>query len=214
MDDKSTIASRPNREPGMPSEPKNFIREIIDEDLKTGKYGGRVHTRFPPEPNGYLHIGHAKSICLNFGIAGDYGGSCNLRFDDTNPTKEEVEYVDSIQADVRWLGFDWGDGLHYASDYFDNLYAFAIRLIKNRNAYVCDLSADEIREQRGTLTEPGKESPYRNRSTEENLELFERMRNGEFPDGARTLRSKIDMASANLNMRDPVMYRILHATHH
>ncbi len=184
------------------------------EDLKTSKYGGRVHTRFPPEPNGYLHIGHAKSICLNFGLAAEFGGKCNLRFDDTNPCKEEIEYVDSIMEDVRWLGFDWEDRLFYASDYFDQLYDWAVQLIKAGKAYVCDLTADEMREYRGTLTEPGKESPYRNRSVEENLDLFERMKAGEFPDGARTLRAKIDMASPNLNLRDPVMYRILHAEHH
>ena len=192
----------------------NFIREIIDDDLKTNKYGGRVHTRFPPEPNGYLHIGHAKSICLNFGIAKDYHGLCNLRFDDTNPTKEEVEYVESIKRDVRWLGFDWDDRLYYASDYFEKLYEFAVRLIKKGKAYVCDLTADEIRAYRGTLTEPGRNSPYRDRSVEENLDLFERMRKGEFPTGSRTLRAKIDMASPNFNMRDPVMYRILHEEHH
>ncbi|MGQ9576614.1 MAG: glutamine--tRNA ligase/YqeY domain fusion protein [Thermoguttaceae bacterium] len=192
----------------------DFIREIIQEDLRTGRYGGRVHTRFPPEPNGYLHIGHAKSICLNFGIAAEFGGLCNLRFDDTNPTKEQVEYVEAIKQDVRWLGFDWGDREFYASDYFDQLYRWAVQLIKAGKAYVCDLSADEVRQLRGTLTEPGKESPYRNRSVEENLDLFERMRAGEFPDGSRTLRAKIDMGSANLNLRDPVMYRILHATHH
>jgi len=192
----------------------DFIREIINEDLKTNKYNGRVHTRFPPEPNGYLHIGHAKSICLNFGIAQDYGGLCNLRFDDTNPCKEDVEYVDSIMEDVRWLGFDWGDRLFYASDYFDQLYDWAVQLIKAGKAYVCDLNAEQMRETRGTLTTPGKNSPYRNRSIEENLDLFQRMRAGEFPDGSRTLRAKIDMASPNLNMRDPVMYRILHATHH
>ena len=202
----------PNAEPpASPAAPSNFIRDIIDEDLKTDKYGGRVHTRFPPEPNGYLHIGHAKSICLNFGLAEEYGGKCNLRFDDTNPTKEEMEYVDSIMEDVRWLGFDWEDRLFYASDYFEQLYEWAVQLIKAGKAYVCDLTADEIREHRGTLTEPGKESPYRNRSVEENLDLFERMRAGEFPDGTRTLRAKIDMASPNLNLRDPVMYRILHA---
>jgi len=193
---------------------RNFIREIIDEDLKTGKFGGRVHTRFPPEPNGYLHIGHAKSICLNFGLAKDYGGRTNMRFDDTNPTKEEQEYVECIQQDVRWLGFDWEDRLYYASDYFDQLYEFAVQLIKKGKAYVCDLSADQIREYRGTLTEAGKNSPDRDRSAEENLDLFDRMRKGEFPDGSRTLRAKIDMASPNLNLRDPVMYRILHATHH
>jgi glutaminyl-tRNA synthetase len=194
--------------------PSNFIREIIDEDLRTGKYGGRVHTRFPPEPNGYLHIGHAKSICLNFGLAEDYGGLYNLRFDDTNPTKEEVEYVESIKEDIRWLGFDWEDREYYASDYFEQLYEWAVELIKKGKAYVCDLSADEVREYRGTLTEPGKESPYRNRSVEENLDLFERMRAGEFPDGARTLRARIDMAHPNVVMRDPVLYRILHETHH
>ncbi len=192
----------------------NFVREIILEDLKTGKFAGRVHTRFPPEPNGYLHIGHAKSICLNFGLAAEFGGKCNLRFDDTNPSKEDTEYVDSIMDTVRWLGFDWEDRLFYASDYFDQLYEWAVQLTKAGKAYVCDLSAEEVRKYRGTLTEPGKESPYRNRSVEENLALFERMRDGEFPDGSRTLRSKIDMASPNLNMRDPVMYRILHAEHH
>jgi glutaminyl-tRNA synthetase len=197
-----------------PPEPKNFIREIIDDDLKAGKLGGRVHTRFPPEPNGYLHIGHAKSICLNFGIARDYKGLCNLRYDDTNPTKEEQEYVDAIKRDVRWLGFDWEEREYYASDYFEQLYEYAVKLIEKGKAYVCDLSADEVREYRGTLTEPGKESPYRTRIVEENLDLFERMRKGEFPDGSRTLRAKIDMASPNLNMRDPVMYRILHASHH
>jgi glutaminyl-tRNA synthetase len=193
--------------------PPNFIRNIIEEDLKTGKYGGRVHTRFPPEPNGYLHIGHAKSICLNFGLASDYDGLCNLRFDDTNPTKEEDEYVESMKEDIKWLGFDWGDRLYYASDYFDQLYEYAIRLIKAGKAYVDDLSADEIREYRGTLTNPGKDSPYRNRSEKENLDLFNRMREGEFADGSRVLRAKIDMASPNLNMRDPVMYRILHEKH-
>ena len=194
--------------------PSHFIRNIVTEDLKRGKNQGRVHTRFPPEPNGYLHIGHAKSICLNFGLAAEFGGLCNLRFDDTNPSKEDVEYVDSIKADVRWLGFDWNDREFYASDYFLKLYQFAIQLIKAGKAYVCDLSADEIREYRGTLTEPGKNSPYRDRSVEENLDLFERMRAGEFADGSRTLRARIDMASPNLNMRDPVMYRILRATHH
>jgi glutaminyl-tRNA synthetase len=192
----------------------NFIEAIIEEDRKTNKFGGRAHTRFPPEPNGYLHIGHAKSICLNFGLAAKYGGLCNLRFDDTNPTKEDVEYVESIMEDVRWLGFDWGDRLYYASDYFEQLYAWAVQLVRADKAYVCDLSADEIREYRGTLTAPGKESPYRTRSIEENLDLFRRMRAGEFADGSRTLRAKIDMASANLNLRDPVMYRILHASHH
>ncbi len=191
----------------------NFVRDIIIEDLKAGKHGGRVQTRFPPEPNGYLHIGHAKAICLDFGLAAEFGGKCNLRFDDTNPSKEETEYVDAIMEDVQWLGFKW-DGLFYASDYFGQLYQWAVQLIKAGKAYVCDLSADEIREYRGTLTEPGKESPYRNRSIEENLDLLERMKNGEFPDGSRTLRAKIDMASPNLNFRDPVMYRILHMEHH
>jgi glutaminyl-tRNA synthetase len=194
--------------------PTNFVRDIILEDLKTNKYGGRVHTRFPPEPNGYLHIGHAKSICLNFGLAAEFGGKTNLRFDDTNPCKEETEYVDSIIDNVHWLGFDWEDRCFYASDYFDQLYEWAVQLIKAGKAYVCDLTAEEVRKSRGSLTEPGQESPYRNRSVEENLDLFERMRAGEFPDGARTLRAKIDMASANLNLRDPVMYRILHADHH
>jgi len=192
----------------------NFIRNIIEEDLKANKNQGRVHTRFPPEPNGYLHIGHAKSICLNFGLAAEYKGLCNLRFDDTNPTKEEVEYVESIKADVRWLGFDWADRLFYASDYFEQLYRYAVQLIKAGKAYVCDLSPEDIREYRGTLTAPGKDSPYRARSVEENLDLFERMRAGEFEDGSRVLRAKIDMASGNLNMRDPVMYRILRAAHH
>ncbi len=194
--------------------PPNFIRNIIEEDLKTGKYDGRVHTRFPPEPNGYLHIGHAKSICLNFTFASEYGGLCNLRFDDTNPIREGEEFVESIKEDVRWLGFDWEDREFYASDYFDQLYEYAVKLIKDGKAYVDSLSAEEIREYRGTLTRPGKESPYRNRSVKENLELFERMRDGEFEDGACVLRAKIDMASPNLNMRDPVMYRVLHATHH
>jgi len=195
--------------------PTDFIRSIIAEDLKADKNEGRVHTRFPPEPNGYLHIGHAKSICLNFGIAAENkGGLCNLRFDDTNPSKEEVEYVESIKQDVSCLGFDWGDRLFYASDYFDKLYEYAVQLIKDGKAYVCDLSAAEVREYRGTLTEPGKDSPYRTRSVEENLDLFERMRAGEFEDGSHVLRAKIDMASPNLNMRDPVIYRILHAEHH
>lgn len=191
----------------------NFVRDIVLEDLKTNKYGGRVHTRFPPEPNGYLHIGHAKSICLNFGLAAEFGGKTNLRFDDTNPEKEEQEYVDSIMDNVRWLGFEW-DGPYYASDYFGQLYEWAIQLIKAGKAYVCDLTAEQMREYRGSLTEPGRESPFRNRSVEENLDLFARMKAGEFPDGARTLRAKIDMASPNLNMRDPVMYRILNAEHH
>jgi glutaminyl-tRNA synthetase len=197
-----------------PAKPSNFIRDIILEDIRKGKNGGRVHTRFPPEPNGYLHIGHAKSICLNFGLAQEFGGKCNLRFDDTNPSKEETEYVDSIIEDVRWLGFDWEDRLFYASDYFDQLYKWAIQLIKQGQAYVCDLTPEQVREYRGTPSEPGKGSPYRDRSIEENLDLFERMRAGEFPDGSRTLRSKIDMASPNFNMRDPVMYRILRAEHH
>src|SRR5579872_4838871 len=191
----------------------NFLRDIIREDMKTSKYSGRVQTRFPPEPNGYLHIGHAKAICLDFGLADEFGGHTNLRFDDTNPEKEDVEYVESIKNDVNWLGFQW-DGLYYASDYFGQLYQWAIKLIKDGKAYVDDSTADEIRKNRGTLTEPGKDSPYRNRSVEENLNLFERMRAGEFPDGSRVLRAKIDMASPNLNMRDPVMYRILHAEHH
>lgn len=192
----------------------NFIQNIIEEDNRTGKHAGRVHTRFPPEPNGYLHIGHAKSICLNFGLAQKYGGKCNLRFDDTNPSKEDVEYVESIQEDVRWLGFDWNGGMFYASDYFEELYNWAVQLIKAGKAYVCDLTPQEMREYRGTLTQPGKASPYRDRSVAENLDLFERMRNGEFPDGSRVLRAKIDMASPNLNMRDPVLYRILRASHH
>ena len=196
-----------------PAAPSNFIRDTIIKDLETNKYGGRVHTRFPPEPNGYLHVGHAKSIAINFGFAQEFGGQCNLRFDDTNPTKEETEYVDSIMEDVRWLGGEWA-GVYYASDYFDQLYAWAVQLIKAGKAFVCDLSPDEVRRQRGTLTEPGQESPYRNRTVEENLDLFERMRAGEFPDAARSLRAKIDMASANLNLRDPIMYRILHAEHH
>jgi glutaminyl-tRNA synthetase len=191
----------------------NFVRDIVIRDVESNKYNGRVQTRFPPEPNGYLHMGHAKAIYLDFGLADEFGGHTNLRFDDTNPTKEETEYVDSIQDSVRWLGYHW-DGLYYASDYFDQLYEWAIKLIGDGKAYVDDLSAEEIREHRGTLTTPGKESPYRNRSAEENLDLFERMRGGEFPDGSRTLRAKIDMSSPNLNMRDPVMYRILHADHH
>jgi glutaminyl-tRNA synthetase len=196
----------------------NFIQEIVEDDLRTGKYGGRVQTRFPPEPNGYLHIGHAKSICLNFGLARQYGGQCNLRFDDTNPIKEDVEYINAIQEDVRWLGFEW-DGLYYASDYFEQLYQWAEQLITAGKAFVCDLSAEEVRQTRGTATEPGKPSPYRNRSPEENLDLFRRMRAGEFPDGSRTLRARVDvppyppMGHPNFNLRDPVMYRILHATH-
>jgi glutaminyl-tRNA synthetase len=193
--------------------PTNFIHAIIEEHNRTGRFEGRVHTRFPPEPNGYLHIGHAKSICLNFGTAQKYGGKCNLRFDDTNPTKEEVEYVDSIMEDIRWLGFQW-DGLYYASDYSEQLYAWAERLIQKGKAYVCDLTGDQIREYRGTLTKPGRNSPNRDRSVAENLDLFRRMRAGEFPDGSRTLRAKIDMAAPNLTLRDPVLYRILHAHHH
>jgi glutaminyl-tRNA synthetase len=192
----------------------NFIRNIITEDLQAGKNEGRVITRFPPEPNGYLHVGHAKSICLNFGLALDFGGACNLRFDDTNPTKEEVEYVESIKDNVRWLGFDWGERLFYASDYFEPLYDYALHLIRTGKAYVDDLTADKMREYRGTLTQPGKNSPYRERPVAENLDLFQRMRAGEFPDGARVLRAKIDMASPNINLRDPVLYRILHAEHH
>src|SRR5712675_401524 len=192
----------------------NFVREIILEDLKTNKYGGRVHTRFPPEPNGYLHIGHAKSIHLNFGLAEEFGGKCNLRFDDTNPAKEEQEYVESIIEDVKWLGGDFGDRLLYASDYFQQIYDWAVELVRKGKAFVCDLSSDQVRETRGTLTKPGQNSPYRDRSVEENLDLFAHMKDGEFPDGSRTLRAKIDMASPNLNMRDPVMYRILHAEHH
>ena len=192
----------------------HFIEQIVVEDNESGKHEGRVHTRFPPEPNGYLHIGHAKSICLNFGLAETYGGTCNLRFDDTNPTKEEDEYVQAIREDVRWLGFDWGDNEFYASDYFEQLYNWAVELIKAGKAYVCDLASEETRQYRGTLTAPGKDSPHRERSVDENLDLFERMRSGEFADGSRTLRAKIDMASPNLNLRDPVMYRILKATHH
>lgn len=193
--------------------PPNFIREIIEQDLKTNKYEGRVHTRFPPEPNGYLHIGHAKSICLNFGLAEEYKGLCNLRFDDTNPETEDVTYIESIKEDIRWLGFDWGNRLFYASDYFEKLYEYAVQLIKIGKAYVCDLTAEQIREYRGTPTRPGIESPYRNRSVEENLRLFEAMKNGEFQEGEKTLRAKIDMASPNLNMRDPVIYRIKHSPH-
>jgi glutaminyl-tRNA synthetase len=192
----------------------DFIRTIVVKDLKNNKNNGRVMTRFPPEPNGYLHIGHAKSICLNFGLAAEFNGVCNLRYDDTNPTKEEVEYVESIQEDVHWLGFDWEDRLYHASDYFDQLYEYAVQLIKSGKAYVDSLSADQMREYRGTLTEPGRESPYRNRTVEENLDLFVRMKTGEFPDGTHVLRAKIDMTSPNLNMRDPAIYRIRHASHH
>jgi glutaminyl-tRNA synthetase len=193
--------------------PSNFLRDIIAEDVRSNKHGGRVQTRFPPEPNGYLHIGHAKAICLDFGLADEFGGHTNLRFDDTNPEKEDVEYVESIKNDVNWLGFKW-DGLYFASDYFGQLYEWAVKLVKDGKAYVDDSTAEEIRQNRGTLTEPGKNSPYRNRSVEENLNLFERMRAGEFPDGSRVLRAKIDMSSPNLNLRDPVMYRIVHAEHH
>jgi glutaminyl-tRNA synthetase len=199
--------------PSDANQPVDFIRAAVMGDLESGRYT-RVHTRFPPEPNGYLHIGHAKAICIDFGIATEFGGRCNLRFDDTNPVKEEVEYVESIQQDIRWLGFDWKDRLFYASDYFEQLYEFAVKLIRKGKAYVDDLSAEKVREYRGTLTEPGRESPYRNRTAEENLDLFARMRAGEFPDGSRTLRAKIDMASGNINLRDPVMYRIIHAPHH
>ena len=198
-----------------PASSTDFIRSIVRDDMRTSKYDGRVVTRFPPEPNGYLHIGHAKSISVNFGIAAENeGGMCSLRFDDTNPSREDVEYVESIKEDVRWLGWDWGDRLYFASDYFDQLYEYAEQLVKAGKAYVCDLNAQEIREYRGTLTEPGRNSPYRDRSVDENLDLFRRMRAGEFEDGARVLRAKIDMASPNLNLRDPVMYRILRAEHH
>lgn len=200
--------------PEILQNPSNFIQNEINDDLKNGRYSEGIHTRFPPEPNGYLHIGHAKSICLNFGLAQQYGGMCNLRFDDTNPVKEDVEYVDSIQADVKWLGFSWDKRMYYASDYFEKLYEFAVQLIKNGKAYVDDSNAEEIRAMRGTLTEAGKESPYRKRSVEENLALFESMKQGEFADGEKVLRAKIDMASPNINMRDPVIYRIAHATHH
>jgi glutaminyl-tRNA synthetase len=213
MTDSQHTANAPQEPLDKNQRPGNFIRQIIDEDNASGRWGGRVATRFPPEPNGYLHIGHAKSICLNFGVARDYGGTCNLRFDDTNPAKEEQEYVDSIKTDVRWLGFEW-DNLRFASDYFDQLYEYAEALILKGLAYVDSLSADEIREYRGTLTEPGRNSPYRERSVEENLDLFRRMRAGEFPDGAHVLRARIDMAHPNLVMRDPTLYRIRHASHH
>src|SRR6476620_778159 len=206
---------RPSTEPARPPDaPLDFIRAIVVSDSRSGKHGGRVATRFPPEPNGYLHIGHAKSICLNFGIAESFGGTCNLRFDDTNPVTEDVEYVDSIQEDVRWLGFQWHDRPYYASDYFEQLYQCAETLIRDGKAYVDSLTADQIRDNRGTLTEPGRESPYRSRPVEENLDLFRRMRAGEFPDGAHVLRARIDMASPNINMRDPVLYRIRRAHHH
>jgi len=205
--DKATV-------PADLNEPLDFIREAVLDDIQSGRFDGRIHTRFPPEPNGYLHIGHAKAICINYGIAEDFGGLYNLRFDDTNPVKEETEFVESMRRDIRWLGFDWGDREYHASGYFQQLYEWAIELIVKGRAYVCDLSPDEVREYRGTLTEPGRNSPYRDRSVEENLDLFQRMRAGEFPDGSRTLRAKIDMASPNINMRDPVMYRIKHETHH
>jgi glutaminyl-tRNA synthetase len=205
--DKATL-------PTKLDEPLDFIREAVIEDTQSGRFDGRLHTRFPPEPNGYLHIGHAKAICINYGIVEDFGGLYNLRFDDTNPVKEETEYVEAQKRDIRWLGFDWEDREYYASNYFQQLYEWAIELIEKGKAYVCDLSPDEVREYRGTLTEPGQNSPYRDRSVEENLDLFRRMRAGEFPDGSRTLRAKIDMASPNINMRDPVMYRIMHETHH
>ncbi len=211
MSDKMDNQTMPRLDP---DKPLDFIREAILEDIRANRFDGRVHTRFPPEPNGYLHIGHAKAVCISFGIAEDFGGRCNLRFDDTNPVKEDVEYVESIKEDIRWLGFDWGERELYASDTYDQLYDWAIVLIETDKAYVCDLSVDEIREYRGTLTEPGKDSPYRNRTVEENLDLFERMRAGEYPDGSRTLRAKIDMASPNINLRDPVMYRIKHVAHH
>ncbi|GAG37584.1 unnamed protein product, partial [marine sediment metagenome] len=214
-------AKRKKREGGAvnmtaadPTSPTDFIRRIIEQDVQTGKYGRRVHTRFPPEPNGYMQIGHATAICLNFGVAAEYGGLCNLRFDDTNPIKEEAEYVEAIERDIRWLGFDWGDRLFFASDYFEQLYECAEQLIKKGKAYVDDLSAEEIREYRGTLTEPGREGPYRTRTVDENLNLFRLMRAGEFEEGARVLRAKIDMASPNMVMRDPVMYRILKVPHH
>ena len=215
---ESTLESMPDSTGGPAGEPTgglDFVRQIVADDLKTNKNGGRVVTRFPPEPNGYLHIGHAKSMCLNFGIAQEFpGGVCHLRFDDTNPSREDVEFVESIKTDIQWLGFDWNGHLYYASDYFEQLYEFAVQLIQDGNAYVCDLNPQEIREYRGTLTEPGKESPYRDRSVGTNLDLFQRMRAGEFNDGARVLRAKIDMASPNLNLRDPVIYRILRAHHH
>ncbi len=214
VNNKNNSNNPPSNSSGAGVPATNFIKEIINEDLKTGKYEGRVNTRFPPEPNGYLHIGHAKSICLNFGLAKEYGGICNLRFDDTNPTKEEVEYVESIKEDIKWLGFNWGEREYYASDYFEQLYDYAVKLIKKGKAYVDSSTGEQIRDSRGTPTEAGKESPYRNRSVEENLDLFERMKNGEFKDGEHVLRAKIDMASPNLNMRDPIMYRIRHAVHH
>ena len=212
MKDETTAREKNSTNDATPT--TDFIRQAVQEDLRTNRFDGRVHTRFPPEPNGYLHIGHAKAICIDFGVAEDFNGLCNLRYDDTNPTKESIEYVESQKKDIRWLGFDWEDREFYASDYFEQLYEYAVKLIQKGKAYVCDLNPDEIREHRGTLTEPGVNSPDRNRSVEENLELFERMRAGDFSDGARTLRAKIDMASPNLNMRDPVMYRIRRATHY
>jgi len=215
--ERSSKGQREKRAPNpavAAAQPLDFIRNIVAEDRKANKNGGRVRTRFPPEPNGYLHIGHAKSICLNFGIAAENGGACHLRFDDTNPSKENVEYVEAIKANVRWLGFDWGDHLYYASDYYQRLYQYAVQLVQAGKAYVCSLSPQAIREHRGTLTQPGKDSPYRTRSVETNLELFQRMRAGEFEDGAHVLRARIDMASPNINMRDPVIYRILRAEHY
>ncbi len=209
--------SKPPKPPSPsapPPAPSNFIRSIIEEDQRSGRHGGQVTTRFPPEPNGYLHIGHAKSICLNFGIARDFGGRCHMRFDDTNPAKEETEYVESIMSSVRWMGFDWGEHLHFASDYFQQLYDYAELLVTRGNAYVDSLSADEIRACRGTLTEPGRDSPYRTRTPVENLDLLRRMKAGEFPDGAHVLRLKLDMRSPNINLRDPLIYRIRHQTHH
>jgi glutaminyl-tRNA synthetase len=213
--ENDVLGNRPNGNGSEGEERKlDFIRQMVADDIQSGRWGGRVATRFPPEPNGYLHIGHAKSICLNYGIAAEFGGQFNLRFDDTNPEKEEQEYVDSIIEDVRWLGAKWDDGLFYGSDYFDKMYEWAVELIRKGKAYVCDLTGDQVREYRGTLTQPGRESPYRNRSIEVNLDVFERMRKGEFPDGSKTLRAKIDMAHPNLNMRDPIMYRIVHEHHH
>jgi len=211
---KTEKKAGPEADTGGPAPVSNFIRDIVEDDLRTNKYGGRVVTRFPPEPNGYLHIGHAKSICLNFGIAAEYRGITHLRFDDTNPSKEDVEYTEAIKRDVRWLGFDWGDKLFHASDYFEQFYDFAVQLVRDGKAYVDDLSSDEIREYRGTLKDPGRESPHRHRTVEENLDLFTRMRTGEFPDGSRVLRAKIDMSSGNVNLRDPVIYRIKHEAHH
>ncbi|MCD6250087.1 MAG: glutamine--tRNA ligase/YqeY domain fusion protein [candidate division Zixibacteria bacterium] len=213
-DDTNSKKTRDSANPTPPPPPQDFIRQIVEADVMAGKHGGKVITRFPPEPNGFLHIGHAKAITIDYGIAEQHGGTYHLRFDDTNPTKEETRYSEAIQADIRWLGYDWGDKLFHASDYFDQLCEYAVRLIHNGKAYVCDLNGEEMREYRGTLTEPGRPSPYRDRTVEENLDLFERMKNGEFEDGSHTLRAKIDMASGNLNMRDPVIYRIMHATHH